>query len=64
MSLNLPLIIIHKSDDLEEKQALVKAVEEEEKQVLVEEVKEEEEVLEEKQVLVGDKVVSLAAPST
>ena len=47
MSLNLPLIFIHKSDDLEEEQALVKAVEEEEKQVLV-----------------GDKVVSLAAPST
>ena len=42
----------------------MKAVEEEVKQVLVEEVKEEEEVLEEKQVLVGDKVVSLAAPST
>ena len=38
MSLNLPLVIIHKSDDLEEKQALVKAVEEEVKQVLVEEV--------------------------
>ena len=57
-------MIIHKSDDLEEKKALVNAVVEEEKQVLVEEVKEEEEVLEEKQVLVGDKVVSLAAPST
>ena len=40
-------MIIHKSDDLEEKQALVKVV-----------------VEEEKQVLVGDKVVSLAAPST